>query len=109
MKREFNPVLQAGVEEKRAEEEKQDKLKKKFGIKGKNVVVVERNNTFKFTIKTIGYILRFVATVIIIGLAFIGIVALFYDAPRRELLVILNEVIDQINQTIPVRQFLPYF
>lgn len=109
MKREFNTVLQAGVEEHQAEEEKQDKLKKKFGIKGKNVVVVEKNNTFTFTVKTIGFILRFIATVVIIGLAFVGIVALFYDAPRRELFTILNEAIDQINQTIPIRRFLPSF
>lgn len=101
MKHEFKTVLQAGAEEEQAEEQKQEKLKKKFGIKGKNVVVVERTNTFKFTVKTLGAILRFAATSALIILAFIGIVALFYEGPREELLIIMREVMEQIKETIP--------
>lgn len=98
----FKTVLQAGAEEDKAEEQKQEKLKRKFGIQGRNVVVVEGTSTAQFVVKTIAAILRFVATVIIIALAFIGIVALFYEAPRMELFVILHEVLNQINKVVPI-------
>lgn len=106
MKREMNSVLQAGAEEEQIQERRQDKLKKKFGIKDKDVVIVERNNTFKFTISTLAAILRFAATVIVIALALVGITAMFYEAPRRELLIIFNDVLEQINEAIPIRGFI---
>lgn len=102
MRRKFNSALQAGADEEKAAEKKQDKLKKKFGISGKNVIVVERTNTFKFVIKIIGVLLRFIASVVIIALAFVGLAALFYDGPRHELLIILNVVLREINQVIPM-------
>lgn len=109
MEHKFNTVLQARADETKAEEEKQNKLKKKFGIKGKNVVIVERNDTIKFTIKTIGHILHFVATIVVLGFAFIGIIALFYEAPRKEVLTILKEVFQEINRTVPIERFFDFF
>lgn len=100
MKREMNRVLQAGIEEELAQEKRQDKLKEKFGIKGKNVVVVERDNMFKFTVKSLVALIRFSATILILGLALTGIVALFYEAPREELLVIFQQVYGEIETAI---------
>ena len=108
MKREMNNVLQAGIEEEQLQEKKQYKLKKKFGIEGKNVVVVERDNTFKFTVKTIQNLIRLVATVIIIGLAFVGILALFYEEPRQELLVIFRQVYDEMKEVVPVHHLISF-
>lgn len=101
MKREMNTVLQAGVEEEAVQEKQQEKLKRKFGIKGKNVVVVERNNTFKFAVKTVQGLIRLAATIIVLSLAFVGIVALFYEAPRQELSIIFQQVLEQFNQVLP--------
>lgn len=101
MKPEFQKVLQVGVDAEKTEEEKQQRLKQKFGIEDDNVVVVERSNTFKFAIKLIAYVLRFTATVILLALALIGIAAIFYAGPRREMLILWGEVIRQIQQTIP--------
>ena len=56
MKHEFNQVLQVGAEEEKQEEKKQEKLKRKFGIQGKNVVIVERTNMIKFTVRVIAAI-----------------------------------------------------
>lgn len=85
MKHEFNQVLQVGAEEELQEEKNREKLKEKFGIKGKNVVVVERTNMVKFIIRTMAAIIRLVATILLIGLAFIGILALVYENRVRNL------------------------
>lgn len=101
VKHEFNQVLQVGAEEELQEEKKQRKLKEKFGIKGKNVVVVERTNMVKFIIRTMAAIIRLVATILLIGLAFIGILALVYEEPRKELVEILWNALEQIKQSVP--------
>lgn len=101
MKHEFNQVLQVGAEEEKQEEKKQEKLKRKFGIQGKNVVIVERTNMIKFTVRVIAAIIRLAATILLIGLAFIGILALIYEGPRKELMDILWNAIDQIKQSVP--------
>ena len=101
MKHEFNQVLQVGAEDELQEEKKQRKLKEKFGIKGKNVVVVERTNMVKFIIRTMAAIIRLVATILLIGLAFIGILALVYEEPRKELVEILWNALEQIKQSVP--------
>ena len=101
MKHEFNQVLQVGEEEELQEEKKQRKLKEKFGIKGKNVVVVERTNMVKFMIRTMAAIIRLVATIFLISLAFIGILALVYEEPRKELVEILWNALEQIKQSVP--------
>ena len=93
MKHEFNQVLQVGAEEEKQEEKKQEKLKRKFGIQGKNVI--------KFTVRVIAAIIRLAATILLIGLAFIGILALIYEEPRKELMDILWNAIDQIKQSVP--------
>ena len=100
MKHEFNQDLQVGAEEELQEEKKQRKLKEKFGIKGKNVVV-ERTNMVKFMIRTMAAIIRLVATILLIGLAFIGILALVYEEPRKELVEILWNALEQIKQSVP--------
>ena len=101
MKRKMNAVLQTGVEEEQAYEKRRDKLKKKFGIRGKNVVVVERGNTATFMIKMMIGLVKLIATIAVISFAFIGLVALFYEEPRQELLVIFKQVLKQIQDSLP--------
>ena len=101
-KEKFQPVLQAGADEEKARERRQDKLKEKFGFTGKDVVIIEKENTLKFTIKTITGLVRFLATVMIIGLAFIGMIALFYGEPRAALGNVFNSVLDETCRDVPV-------
>lgn len=109
MKHEFNAVLQVGADEMKAEEKKQEKLKKKFGLQGKNVVVVEKNNLLRFAFKTIGHMFHFFANLILFLFAFVGIVALFYEAPRKEMAIILKEVIREINRAVSTSQMVAFF
>lgn len=102
MKHEFQTILEEKIQEEKEANVRQEKLKKKFGISGKKVVVVEKDNTFKFTIKIFASVVRLAASIIILGLAFIGIIAIFYAEPRRELWLILERTITEINQMIPI-------
>lgn len=65
-------------------------------------MIIEKENTLKFTIKTITGLVRFLATVMIIGLAFIGMIALFYGEPRAALGNVFNSVMDETCRAIPV-------
>lgn len=46
--------------------------------------------------------MRFLATVMIIGLAFIGMIALFYGEPRAALGNVFNSVLDETCRAVPV-------
>lgn len=101
-KTKFNTILSAKVKENREFQKKQTVLKKKHGIKdNKNhVVVVEKSNTFKFTVKTLIGFVRFTAAAILITLAFIGLTALIYPQPRLALVEIIQETILQLQNFI---------
>jgi len=81
------------VKEDKAYQQKQELLRKKHGLQNKNVVVVEKNNTIKFLVKTLAAVIRLVATVAILSFAVLGLVAIVYPSPRLELLYILNEAL----------------
>ncbi|WP_097006481.1 hypothetical protein [Lacrimispora amygdalina] len=105
MKEKYNSILQQQADEEKEYEKKQDKLKDKFGIKGKDVVVVERTNTFKFTINTFISLVCLVKNIIVLALALTGILALFYPAPRTEVLLILQQALDEIYKILPIEKF----
>ena len=65
-----------------------------------DVVVIERNNTLKFLIRSLGVIIRLFASITLITLAIIGIVAIVYPEPRFELLKILNNVLTELYEFI---------
>lgn len=106
MKEKYNSVLQQQADEEKEHEKKQDKLKDKFGIKGKDVVVVESTNTFKFTINTFISLVCLIRNVIVLALALTGILALFYPAPRTEVLLILQQALDEIYKILPIEKFM---
>ena len=74
------------------ENQKQKKLQEKYGI-NENVRIVERNNMWKFFVKTIGKCIRIVAVIILFILAAIGLTALIYPEIRQELLQVLGGVL----------------
>lgn len=79
--------------------EEQRKLKEKYNIDEK-VVVVEKSNTYKFTIRTLTAGLRLCASIILITLALIGLATLVYPQIRQEFILILQEVLFQLQQMI---------
>lgn len=55
--------LSERIKKENAKEKEQIRLKKKHQIDQENVVVVEKSNTYKFTIKTIISFIKLIATV----------------------------------------------
>lgn len=72
--------------------QEQTALKEKHGITDKDVVVIEKSNMAKFSVKVIASVIRICATIVIFTLAVIGVVALLYPVPREELLKIWKEI-----------------
>ena len=64
--------LSERIKKENAKEKEQIRLKKKHQIDQENVVVVEKSNTYKFTIKTIISFIKLIATVTLLILAVIG-------------------------------------
>ena len=80
--------LSERIKKENAKEKEQIRLKKKHQIDQENVVVVEKSNTYKFTIKTIIAFIKLIATVTLLILAVIGLTTLVYPTLRQEFLTI---------------------
>lgn len=92
----FGKGLVNDIKEEHAFLEEQDRLKEKYHVKEKNVVVVEKTHLWKFTVKVIGNLIRYAATIIILILAGIGLFTLTYPEIRSPFLEILGYTIEQI-------------
>lgn len=104
MQRKYNVVLQQKADADKENEKHQEKLKDKFGIEGQDVVVVERTNTFKFTVNTFISLICLLRNITLIALALIGILALCYPAPRTEVLLILQQAWEEIIRILPIME-----
>ena len=76
--------LSERIKKENAKEKEQIRLKKKHQIDQENVVVVEKSNTYKFTIKTIISFIKLIATVTLLILAVIGLTTLVYPTLIQE-------------------------
>lgn len=83
-KKGFIKEFEQTLEEKR----RQDELRKKYEVDG-NTIIVEKNNILKTFMSLSGVLIRIVASTILAVLAGIGLIALFYDDIRNELLAML--------------------
>ena len=93
--------LSERIKKENAKEKEQIRLKKKHQIDQENVVVVvEKSNTYKFTIKTIISFIKLIATVTLLILAVIGLTTLVYPTLRQEFLTIFLDVFDQFKNFI---------
>lgn len=84
-------------EENVSKESEQIRLRKKHSINDQNVVVVEKNNFFKFTVRSIANLVHVGATIILVGLAVIGLICIMYESTRLPLIKILNDIFIQIR------------
>lgn len=83
-------LVQQQIENTEAARE-QETLHKVHHIEDENVVVVEKKSLLKFLIKTVGVMIKVLATIALVILAAIGILALVYPGPREELIEVYNE------------------
>ena len=96
----FNNVLVTGYRQQQEQEKKQNELKSKHHIDDPNVVVVEKNNMAKFTIKTLISVLRTTANILLVLLAIIGVLALIYPETRAGLLEIWKDTVNNLSHLL---------
>ncbi|MGN0496922.1 MAG: hypothetical protein ACI4GW_11905 [Lachnospiraceae bacterium] len=87
-------------EEDEAFHKKQNHLHKKHMIEDENIVVVEKNNIIKFSITSMVGLIRFVASVVLVILASIGLLCIIFDETRLPLINLLNDIVTQIRMEI---------
>lgn len=95
----FKTSFVAGYKQDQAEEKEQKKLRKKYKVNEDkdNVVIVEKTGLAKFTVSTFIRLVKFVATVIILVLAGIGLYSLLTSSIRSELITAWKEVYSQLT------------
>lgn len=93
-------ILKTRINKEIAEKEEQNRLKKKHNITDENVTVVEKSNMVKFTVNTVTRIVKFVATIVLIALAAIGLISIVYPEPRADVLKILYGVFNSVNNMV---------
>ena len=82
------------VQEEKKREEEQRRLHEIHGIQDENML--------KFLIRTVGRIVRFVATAAIFVLAAVGMLALIYPEVRGELFLVLGTIFEDAQNMIGV-------
>lgn len=85
-------VLQSKIDE----ENEQKRLKEKHSIEDKNIIVVEKNNIFKFTVKTVILLIKAITGIALLCLAAIGIFTLLYSDLRQVFISILSEIFNSV-------------
>lgn len=79
----------------------QERLHEKYNIKEAEVLVVEKSNLYKFTIRSIGNVIRIAATLLLLLLAAIGLMTLVYPQIRGEWMNAMHEIYEQLQLMIP--------
>lgn len=97
IKKKFKRGLVSEIKERQEKKLQQDRLHQKYHMDEENILIVEKNNSFKFTVKMISSFIRLVAIISILVLAAIGLAAIFYPEPRHELYQVLQDIIHQLG------------
>ena len=84
-KRKFKNQLVEQMKQEEREKEHQESLKERYDIE-EDVVVVEKNNTIKFLLKTMIGGARLIIAILVFILALIGLTALIYPDSRSLLI-----------------------
>lgn len=92
-------VLDIKREQEDAEEQKQ--LKEKYDIRNPDVVVVEKSNMVKFTVRTFSAVLRTASTIILLVLAAVGLFTLIYPDIRAAFLNEIGNIYGQLKMALP--------
>lgn len=90
----------AAYEEAEERKHQQQKLHTKHNIKDDNVIVVEKSNMLKFSVQSIGNVIRITATAVLLCLAAVGLMCIIYPETRHPLQMIIRELVNQLIQYV---------
>ncbi len=92
-----------GIEAQKLQEQEQLRKRNKYKIESDDVVIVEKNNIIKFLVLLLIRIIKMAATISVIVLAIIGVLALLYPASREILLQYFYKVLLEIQMFVGIR------
>ena len=78
----------------------ENRIRKKYKITDENVVVVEKNNIFKFIVRIVLLTVKTAAWILLILLAAIGIICLIYPETRSALFEVLTGIGKEASEMI---------
>ncbi|WP_329385747.1 hypothetical protein [Anaerofustis butyriciformans] len=90
----FKNTFMIKIEDDIKEEQEQANLHKKYKHIDENVKIVEKNNNYKFTIKTIASIIRILSNIILYVFATIGLTSLIIIDTRVYLIDLFFNIIN---------------
>lgn len=96
----FKKGFAAAAREELEREAEQKRLHEKHSSVDAHTVIVEKDNTFKFTVRAFGRLVRLAATISVLVLASLGIISLLYPEVRTELMAVLMEMYGQAEGMI---------
>lgn len=96
-----NMLVKAAKEEKEKQEE-QERLRTKHHVEDEDVLIVEKPNLIKFLIRCGIRLVHVSATILIIILAAIGLIALIYPEIREVLMQVLERILQDAKHMISV-------
>ncbi len=87
-------------EEDEHRQKQQERLHKKHSIADESIVVVEKSNMIKFSINSFVKLIQFMATVLLVILAVIGLICIIFEETRVPLMDLINQIVNQIREEI---------
>ena len=98
----FKKGLVNEVKAEKVFEKKQDDLKEKYNLDVEdNVVVVEKTNAYKFTVKMLAGAIKALATICLLTLATVGLITLIYPVSRNSFVDVMNDIYSQLAFYLP--------
>ena len=97
----FNRQLVNEIKKEKEQESAQLKLREKYEVP-EDVVIVEKDNMVKFSIRTIAALIKIVIGIVIFLLTVVGIVSLIFPETRNELIFQLNNTLDQLKNFLNI-------
>ena len=89
------------IDEEQRFQKKQRYLKEKYDLpQTEDVIIKERSNALKFTLRILTGAVKTVAAIVFICLAAIGILTLIYPQIREEFIMVIQAIYSEINSMI---------
>lgn len=83
----------ATTKKEKKSRDKQQELKKKYKLhNNENVLIVEKSNMIKFSIRLIANLIRLICTIAILVLAAFGLLTWVYPETRLDMVNVLNDL-----------------
>lgn len=98
----FKKGLVKDIQKEKEFEKEQQNLKEKYSLDvSDDVVVVEKTNAYKFTVKMLVNAVKALATICLLVLATIGLITLIYPNSRNAFFYIMSSIYRELSTYLP--------